>query len=508
MEEYATPDPILLSSTKKFFHYYRSRENCHGEFSLSEVIKTSNKVRKKAWTNKQGLTVKDIEDHLCFRKSLGGHIQRLDNTCSRISFDIDEGETKRITLELCQILEEMNFIPFPSYSGGLTMEGEKKYHIDVFFNSPLSWNETYYLGLFIKNKINDRIEVFPKQGEGTSYGNWLKFPLGVHPLTKHVCHFLDWKKDLTPILPRETAIDLLEESDVFSLELDDIIESVKLQQSLRREMGTKMKEKSWSEPKTNYDEKTLDEVISKMRLCFRIAYLEKWPLLGSEGHQFRVAAAIELEAVAPNIPSDLLAEYFKSTPDFDLGISMYYIKKIRSKQYLQYNCLTIKERCGNILGTICDGCSHNKQEDKGFPPILEKDHPRYPANLVNEYIELKEFKLDLEDRMKYIREKIINYLEDRNLDSIEGDTYWLELRLDEGFQTPFMAKSHSVSKIQFEKLLKEKGLWEAVSYFSYQKFSKMAIKEKLDEDEDFGPFLIPMKSKKLWKHKIEKKDVK
>lgn len=209
-------DLILPKMEQKFHEYYRSREDCFGEFSLKEFIRKKNGTkRKKAWTNtNRGLTEEDTHDHLIYKRCLGGHPQLLDNTCSRMGYDIDEGNTKDKTFELCEILEFNGLIPFVSLSGGVLDNGSDRYHVDVFFSEPFAWNDTYFLGQKIKKIVGGDIEVFPKQKQGVNYGNWLKFPLGVHPITKKICYFVDWKNDFMVIVPRNKSIEILKRSDI------------------------------------------------------------------------------------------------------------------------------------------------------------------------------------------------------------------------------------------------------------------------------------------------------
>jgi len=344
---------ISIGFRKKFFEFYASRENCHGEFSLK---KPKAGEKKKAWTVKKPLTLDDVTKHLNFNRCLGGHPQLLDNTCKRIGFDIDSGKMQDKTKLIVEILKLNGFKPFISWSGGKTEEGEHKYHIDVFFNTPLSWNDTFQMGQQIKNFVGD-IEVFPKQGEGANYGNWLKFPLGKHPLTRVICYFLD--NDLKPVTPRERSIKLLEKTDVSKIDVLNLTFPERKIEKKKPPVHVKSKE-----PLVKGE---VPFEAMKIRPCFKKAYADNWKMTGDDGHLFRQAAVREISISAPKISNNEIATYFENQADYNREITMRQIGSIVGKYDKPFRCLSLQ----NLLKVreVCKVCPIMK---KRLTPTKDK----------------------------------------------------------------------------------------------------------------------------------------
>jgi len=208
------PEPIPAALVQKFMEYYQGRNDAHVEFCLLHGIEDDRGIRKSACTLRTPITLPMIYEHLSFSRSVIAHPQLSDNTCPRMAIDIDEGDTDTITRHIYQGLKDRGFIPFVSRSGGTTGAGGQRYHIDIFFSKPIGWTETYQMAQALITEMgHPGLETFPKQAKGVAFGNGIKLPLGIHPLTRDIGYFVDVENGMKPI-DRATSIANLQRTDM------------------------------------------------------------------------------------------------------------------------------------------------------------------------------------------------------------------------------------------------------------------------------------------------------
>jgi len=341
------PDDIPQELITKFMEYYDACEEQGGEFSLRRAILKKKGPEKDAITLHHTLTERQYRNHLNFTRTHGSHLQHQDFTCTRVGFDVDNGETRIITKRLCEILVRAGMKPFVSLSGGIA-EGGERYHIDVFFTVPVRWNDAYRIGRKIVELLGTNIEAFPKQGESIpkegekiNRGHWLKWPCGIHPITRQVCYFVDWKKNFEVITSRAEGIKRLERSDPSPF-LAGITDA------------------PTDTDKTEGPTPDFDQL--EMRPCIRLAIMDKWDMHGKTGsHDFRMAVARELMVKNPDLTDGQIAEAFAHTTDFNQGLTLKHVASLR-KYETPYKCSTIKEKCADFIGDMCERCTMKKKD--------------------------------------------------------------------------------------------------------------------------------------------------
>ena len=160
---------------------------------------------------KREITIKDIEEHIEGKKTIGLYCLTPDNLVKWACVDMDlsercpictgKGDTKGDGVWICgeptcfkkwagsslNSLEEESdaiFNLFPEFDRMKESSGRRGYHIWVFFEKP---EFASYAQRLVKSRLNTKgllkFEVFPKQtelGPTRLYGNLVKMPMGKH----------------------------------------------------------------------------------------------------------------------------------------------------------------------------------------------------------------------------------------------------------------------------------------------------------------------------------------
>jgi len=147
---------------------------------------------------RRNITIKDIQDHLDGKRTIGAYCLNTDNRIKWCCIDLD-GD-KNLTPEQNEKsmypLARIIYDSFQEYERMLEFSGNKGYHIWIFFQKPVLAK----LGQKImKARLNMlsvyNIEVFPKQTElnkSRKYGNLVKIPQALHKVSGRRSYILKW----------------------------------------------------------------------------------------------------------------------------------------------------------------------------------------------------------------------------------------------------------------------------------------------------------------------------
>ena len=150
-----------------------------------------------------------------------------DGSCKFTTFDIDDGNVD--TLDA--VYQSLLGIGIPEESIGVSLSGGKGWHVDVFFDEPVSFahrTAIYNYVLMETQKTTHDVEFFPTNKVG------IKLPLSVHHKTGNRCWFID------PVThePIETADKLLSFSPLsceeFKITLDYLSDTARPAQPSRK----------------------------------------------------------------------------------------------------------------------------------------------------------------------------------------------------------------------------------------------------------------------------------
>ena len=125
--------------------------------------------------------------------------------------------------------------------------------------------------------------------------------------------------------------------------------------------------------------------------------------------------------------------------------------------------------------------------------------------LVDRYAELKakekQVKLDLYAELDKIEEALFAFAAKEDVNVVFGSKN--KIRIKESEQLKFPSKN-SKERIDLEKLLKEKGLWNEVDQLDTSALNKILTEKKVDQKliEDINKFIKLEKSKRVYMSKI------
>ncbi len=215
------------STNKKLLHtqedlelfksYYMTNDNCYAEQL------PPNENNKARWNKVEGSKAdftKALVSHFNGTRTIGSYTVILtgehQDCCKNCTFDFDlsisaredinkienEDERKAALKRELDNLENLvreftmflHSIGFSNRQYLVSFSGYKGYHVDIFFEEPISTKRVHDFANSLKKaaKLPDKLEVFPKQaGVINAYGSLVKLPLGVHKLTGKRAKFID-----------------------------------------------------------------------------------------------------------------------------------------------------------------------------------------------------------------------------------------------------------------------------------------------------------------------------
>lgn len=176
------------------------------------------------------------------------------------------------------------------------------------------------------------------------------------------------------------------------------------------------------------------------------------------------------------------------------------IEKIESEEKFEANPSLLCDWCE--FKPICKQWSH-------LYKIREKPENEYMSDsgvkLVNSYAELKakekQVKLDLYAELEKIEEALFAFAEKEDVDVVFGSKN--KIRIKESEQLKFPSKN-SKERIELEKLLKDKGLWNEVDQLDTSALNKLLTEKNFDPEliKQVNKFIKLEKSKRLYVSKL------
>ncbi len=122
-------------------------------------------------------------------------------------------------------------------------------------------------------------------------------------------------------------------------------------------------------------------------------------------------------------------------------------------------------------------------------------------DLVNEYVELKAKKEEIDRKLELLKERLFEYSEKRGVDNLFGDKYVARLRTYKKLDFP---KSGTVEKNIVDRVIKENGLWDKYSMLNTFSLSKDIQEGVVDVKiiKELKDFVKPGVVKKIYLKKI------
>lgn len=92
--------------------------------------------------------------------------------------------------------------------------------------------------------------------------------------------------------------------------------------------------------------------------CMNKALEDNLQLIGSEGHHLRLAIVVKAQAIG--MDDEEIAQLFQNQDNYDFDISYSKVAETRKYNYLPWSCDTLRDKCGEMVGAYCVGCSMNR----------------------------------------------------------------------------------------------------------------------------------------------------
>lgn len=275
--------------------------------------------------------------HLKGETTIGMYSTSPDNTCIWGCHDVDNhnGTTDSVgdAKKLIAVLDKYS-IPFLLEASG----SAESFHIWVLFDRARSC-DIYQFMLQVGKEAQVKCEVFPKQESITKdgLGNLVKVPLGINRKNGKRSQFLDpetFEPLEGPIVPRLLRIREIPEHS--------------------------MKSSSKSKERTYAATSKLQTILNDFKPCLKHLLDERTALEGGEGHEVRIAIAIE--AICIGMTIEEIIGLYQHQPDFDHDITTEKVKDIGSRRYKPYRCETLREKCPTLIGPQCMTCLYCSHE--------------------------------------------------------------------------------------------------------------------------------------------------
>lgn len=293
-----------------------------------------------SWSKVIGsMTDEKLIRHVQGSDTFGSYQLGLDDTVIWSCLDIDSHKGDRpITDEIIEqtranvkkvmdVLGRYN-VPFLLEASG----SPGSWHIWIFHPRTKTYN-AYRFVRQVKAEAGVKCEVFPKQramGKDGKYGNLVKIPICVNLKCGERSVFLD-AETFEPI---EGAI---EHPGIVRL-----LEVPELTKTKGKTSLTMPHPKSSCKSSVGFDR------------CMTGLLADNVPLVGSEGHEMRLAIAIK--AIKQDKTNEEIACIFADQPDYNYEISLGKVIETRKYDYKPYSCKTLKDKCSGLVEPYCKGC--------------------------------------------------------------------------------------------------------------------------------------------------------
>jgi hypothetical protein len=265
----------------------------------------------------------------------------IDDTVSWICYDLDnhDNSTPDVQEDVKRLLAVLN-----SYSIPCLLEAsgsEDSYHVWVFLVPTRTYN-AFMFSRQIAAESNVKCEIWPKQQSIDSaraeFGNPVKLPLCYHNKTGRRSGFLD-PETFEPLeyVPLPDLVRLFEVHEPFS-------------ESAQQSVSVPVFE-------NGSDPMALD-----FHPCLQRLIDSHVQLNGGPGHEARTAIAID--AYHADLSKEAAVDFFRHQDDFREDYTVHQVESIYSKGLKPYNCLTLRDKCGDLVTCYCESCPRGKYLDR------------------------------------------------------------------------------------------------------------------------------------------------
>jgi hypothetical protein len=287
-----------------------------------------------------------MKNHVKGQSTLGFYQTGLDNKVKWICVDIDDHEGERgpkaVRADISSLLGVLTKygIPFLLEASG----SPNSYHIWILLR-PTKTYDAYIFSRQIASEADVKCEIFPKNkslNKDAKFGNLVKVPLGINRKTGIRSQFLDpvTFEPYPGLVPIPGIVHLRE------------VPEPEERHAKSKKCGAK---------RSNSGQKRSTRAPTKigqdLRHCLKEVLAARIPLVGSEGHEMRVAIAAEARNVGYTIEQTI--ELFKDQPDFNPDITRKNVEYIYASGYRQYSCDTLREKCSSLITPYCIKCPKN-----------------------------------------------------------------------------------------------------------------------------------------------------
>jgi hypothetical protein len=216
------------------------------------------------------------------------------------------------------------------------------YHLWI----PLGRTRTYNAYRFIR-QINAEAKVdcecWPKQkslrDKHGKYGNLVKLPVCLNLKSGGRSAFLDADtfEPLEGVISYPGRVHLLEIPELSPVTRSEVIPK-----------------------KTKLDRPACTRTVSSGGLdpCMERALADNIALVGSEGHNLRLAIAIKANTIG--MDAEATAQLFQSQKDYDHDFSLKKVQETWCYNYFPMSCTSLRDKCGKLVNPYCRTCHYNR----------------------------------------------------------------------------------------------------------------------------------------------------
>jgi hypothetical protein len=127
------------------------------------------------------------------------------------------------------------------------------------------------------------------------------------------------------------------------------------------------------------------------------------------------------------------------------------------------------------------------------------------VQLVNKYVDLKtkkkKFNDEMDDEIQKLEEALFSFSEKENADVVFGSKNKIRIKETEQIKFPY---KNSKERVELEKLLKDKGIWNEVDQLDTTALNKLLNEKTLDKKmkDKISKFIKIENSKRIYMSKI------
>jgi len=124
------------------------------------------------------------------------------------------------------------------------------------------------------------------------------------------------------------------------------------------------------------------------------------------------------------------------------------------------------------------------------------------VQLVNKYVEISEEIREKRNELEELKEALFSFVEKNNILVVRGSDNKIKIKFENGFPTK---EKEPEKKLELEKIIKNAGKWEEVSFLNSKALLKIIGEEKWEEKlmQKLRPFIIPQAEKRIYLSRLK-----